>query len=313
MDSLDARVSIVIPSLNTRDLLRSCLRSWMHQRPAANVEVIVVDMSSSDGTLEMIHTEFPECRVIQDVPNRGYGAAVNVGVKQATGEWVVAANSDVEFEDPLFLVRLVSQADDWGSDRAIFGVRLLNPDGSYQRSARALPGRYALAAMFFAPLRYLRGANARALGYIDDGSLSTPSRVGWLTGAVLLLRRDFFESLGGFDELFFMNSEEVDLCARAYQVGGQVVFIPTVSVTHCGGGSVPSRSDALRWLAQGKVRYTRKHFGRVAVLVARVSAVLAYCLSVPVWVLRGMRSGKHHDSWNDAVAYARALKAALRD
>ena len=144
--------------------------------------------------------------------------------------------------------------------------------------------------------------------------MTADTAVGWVTGALLLMRRGLFERLGGFDESFFMNSEEVDLATRIHAIGGEVVYIPGIAVVHHGGGSSPSRRDALGWLAEGLVRYTRKHFGRTWLWTARVAAVLAYASSIPVWILRGaLGRQKPSEALADSRAFAHALGSALHD
>lgn len=276
------------------------------------VDVVVVDMHSTDGSPEMVRADFSQARLIGDTPNRGYGAAANLGARDVRGEWLLILNSDVELTDPRSVGELlrVSAAD---PTVAVVGAQLVGGEGRPQRSAFRLPGPWALAALFCAPLRYLPRVNARALGYVDACELAGPTDIGWVLGAVLLVSHDVFRSLGGFDERFFMNSEEVDLCARVRASGRRVVFHPGVTVVHHGGSSMPSGDQQLRWLAEGSALYTGKHFGLARLRAARVLATVAFASSLPVWAGRVL--GKRW-TWRDASGecrrYGRALLGALR-
>jgi GT2 family glycosyltransferase len=291
-------------------MLRTTLSTLEAQSVLPEAEVVVVDMSSHDGTVEMLRAEFPRVRVLCDVPNRGYGAAVNAGLACAASEWVLACNSDLEFRDPSALGRLLAVAAK--RPRAgVFGVTLVDAEGAPLHSARALPGGWALAAMFCAPLRYLPRLNARALGYMDEAAMSGPTSVGWVCGALLLLRRSALEAVGSFDEDFFMNSEEVDLCARMHEAGMEVVFVPEVSVVHLGGGSTPTAARSRIWLAEGMARYSKKHSQRMSHVAALAAAVIAYVVSLPVWFGRVLlRRQSIREAGGEASAFARSLWAA---
>jgi GT2 family glycosyltransferase len=305
-------LAVIIPSLNTRDLLHTTLDTLLPQLVDVDAEVVVVDMSSTDGTLEMLDGEFDRVRVLRDVPNAGYGAAVNAGVQATVSRWILACNSDLEFREA-GSVRALLEAGETLEHGAVFGARLSSSDGTAAHSAFRLPGRYFFAATFCAPLRYLKRLNARALGYVDDSGMREPTKVGWVSGALLLLRRSALETVGGFDEAFFMNCEEVDLCARVLAAGWDVFLVPGASVVHCGGGSTSGRRRGLVWLAEGQARYTRKHFGPAARGVAFALAWLGYASSLPVWAARAVFGRQSFaEAGAEARDYAAALTAAAR-
>ena len=304
-------LTIIIPSLNTMEHLRNMLRSLSSSAPPGPFDVIVVDMSSTDGTVEMLGNEFPHVRVIGSVPNHGYGSATNVGLAEATGDHVLVCNSDLVFPDGSIerILEVLRQVN----DTTLLGFRLQGADGSPQRSTHRLPGPFALVWMFAAPTRYCSRLNSRLLGYLDEEAMTRRTPVGWVTGAALAAHRSLFERLGGFDEAFFMNSEEVDLCRRVHELGGKVVYAPEVTLTHVGGGSSSDPDLALRWLAQGKVRYTRKHFGRVALFGARLGALAAYFSSFSVWFVRWvLQKTTFEETLDEARRYGSALLEAWR-
>jgi len=299
---------VIIPSLNTCDMLRSMLSSLEPQLAGVHADVVVVDMSSTDGTVQMVESQFTWARVLPDVPNRGYGAAVNAGLKATDARWVLACNSDLEFRQDDAVRTLLAVAQE-RTDAAVLGARLFSADGTPARSAFSLPGRFFLAVTFCAPLRYLRRLNAWALGYLDDAGMHVPTSVGWVSGALLLIDRCALSELGAFDERFFMNCEEVDLCARMHAGGRDVLLVPAAHVVHLGGGSTPVGGRGLTWLAEGQARYSRKHFGTISYGASLVLAWLALASSLPVWAGRALLAKQ---SFADAVSEARMYVVALK-
>jgi GT2 family glycosyltransferase len=282
-------LSLVIPSLSTKGHLETMLSSLAADTAKQPYEVLVVDMSSADGTLEMLQSKFPKVRVLKDVPNRGYGAAANAGIAQAHGTHVFVCNSDLLFHAGT-IDRVVQKLQELGDD-ALLGFRLEGLNGVMQRSALRVPGRLDLIWMFSATVRSSWKLAYRLGRYMSDYDLKETTPVDWVTGAALAGSRALFERLGGFDEEFFMFCEEVDLCRRIHDLGGKVFFVPQVTITHVGGGTLPNSDARTRWIAAGKVRYTRKHHGHLVLFVARLGATLAYLSCYPVWTLSWLRRG----------------------
>jgi GT2 family glycosyltransferase len=304
-------LTVVVPSLNTKNHLGHMLSSLLSVETPSPLEVIVVDMGSTDGTVEMLETNFPQVTVLGDMPNKGYGAAANAGISAATGSHILVCNSDLVFPEGSVkcIVEMLVDSD----QKSILGFRLEGLDGLPQRSTHRLPGPFALIWMFAAPLRYCRRLNSRLLGYLDDSAMVSMTQVGWVTGAALAAHRSLFEQLGGFDEAFFMGSEEVDLCRRVWNLGGTVLYVPQVRLLHVGGGGSPDADRALLWLAQGVARYTRKHFGRGVLAAARVGALAAYASSFPVWLARWiLRRTSLREAVAETKRYGRTLWGAWR-
>jgi GT2 family glycosyltransferase len=282
-------LSLVIPSLNTKGHLENMLSSLAEHRPAGPYEVVVVDMSSTDGTLDMLRSCFPEVRVLTDVPNRGYGAAANAGMAQAKGTHIFVCNSDLVFRQGS-IDRIIQVLAEVGDD-TLLGFKLEGLDGVMQRSALHFPGKLDLIWMFSATVRSSWKLAFRLGGYMADYDMHATTPVDWVTGAALAASRSLFERVRGFDEEFFMFYEEVDLCRRIHDLGGKVLFVPEVAIAHVGGGTLPTSDLRTRWIAAGKVRYTRKHHGHLVLFVARLGATLAYLSCYPVWFSSWVRRG----------------------
>jgi N-acetylglucosaminyl-diphospho-decaprenol L-rhamnosyltransferase len=282
-------VSVVIVAYESRQLLGRCLAALAADTGrTASTEVIVVDQASSDGTVAWLAAEHPVVRVVPLAENVGFGAGNNRGAELASGSWLLLLNSDAFVRPGAIdeLVRLAAARPAIG----VAGPRLLWPDGRLQRSCRRFPTVFRLATEYL----YLRklAPRSRILNgfYCGEFAHDEPRRVDWVTGACLLVRRDLFERLGGFDEAFFLYSEEVDLLYRAAQLGAETWFDPAAEVTHVWGGTA-GRASALTLEEQARshVRFFRKHASPATARRAR--AVLLTGLR-----LRARRSAAHREA-----------------
>jgi GT2 family glycosyltransferase len=225
-------VSVAVISYNTRDILRRCLASVLTEHPH---ELVVADNGSSDGSIEMVRSEFPSARLIVDASNPGYGAASNRAIAECTGPFVLLLNADtiVRAGTLSALLRYMDSHPRVG----LAGPRLLNADGSLQRSCYAFPSTTFLLVEH-SPARALAALVPSArkhffIGWPHDRARAVP----WVLGAALMIRRDAFDAVGGFDPSFHMYYEEVDLAYRMAASGWETHFAPVADVTHLGGAS----------------------------------------------------------------------------
>jgi N-acetylglucosaminyl-diphospho-decaprenol L-rhamnosyltransferase len=282
-------VSVVIVSYESRELLARCLAALAADAGrAATVETIVVDQASQDGTAAWLAAEHRDVRLVALSENVGFGAGNNRGAEVAAGRWLLLLNSDA-FVRQGAIDELVRFAETRPAVGAV-GPRLLWPDGRLQRSCRRFPTVFRLATEYL----YLRklAPRSRALNgfYCGEFAHAAPRRVDWLTGACLLVRRELFERLGGFDEAFFLYSEEVDLLYRASELGAETWYDPAAEVAHVWGGTAARASArVLEEQARSHVRYLDKHVSRAA--AGRARRVLLAGLR-----LRAPRSAAHREA-----------------
>ena len=243
-------VSAIVVTYNAQPWIERCLES------VRGHEVIVVDHGSSDGTLDAVERRFPDAIVLRR-ENRGYGAGLNAGMHAATGEYFLLLNSDAWAEAGA-VERLVRFADEHPS-AGLVGPRALNPDGTRQLTVRGFPTLWRLATEYLFLRKLAPRTRALNAFYAGGRDLSRTQTVEWVMGFAMLVRRKAIDDVGGFDEGFFLFSEETDLCRRLWDAGWEVWYLPDAEFTHVAGASHGGRlfDENVR----GHVRYLGKHRG----------------------------------------------------
>ncbi len=266
-------VSVSLVNTNSRDLLLACLESLQD----TDVEVVVLDNASEDGSAAAAAERFPEVRLIEQRHRAGFGANHNTVIRATTGRYVFVLNED-------------TTSDDWGFERmvahldanprvAALAPRLVYPDGRLQASAWRFPtpGRAALGLVSLSRVTAVQSGG------------SQPRDIDWGMGAALLLRREALDEVGVFDERFFIYSEEVDLQYRLHRAGWRVQYFPAVSVVHHESqfsAGIPERRINEMW--RSRHLYWRKHH---SVAGARVAAL---CTGAK-YALRGLARARDRD------------------
>jgi GT2 family glycosyltransferase len=264
-------VSVLVVSHNVRDLLLEALQA-LGNDGCPNLQLIVVDNASADGSAEAVERDFPTADVLGLAGNLGYGKANNLAFQRAKGDLILLLNPDVTISPGCLdhLVRFLEEHPDAGA----VGPRLVRPDGSPDLAARRSFPTPETSLYRFAALSRLFPGSARFnrynLGALDP-ALEHEMDAG--TGACLLVRREAIDRVGLFDPDFFMYGEDLDLCYRIKAGGWKVWYVPSAMAVHVKGTStrqVPMRMQyefhRAMWI------YHRKH--HAAALPAPVNAAI---------------------------------------
>jgi GT2 family glycosyltransferase len=212
-------------------------------------EVVVVDNNSSDGSIDYfknLQSQFDNFSVIAGSQNNGFAKASNIGAGSASGEFLLFLNPDTEFiETGMQKVLDFFNSKNKVEKIGIVGAKLLNPDNSIQYSCRSFP---TLARQFYESyFLYRIFSRSKIFGsyFLSDWNHESIRKVDWLSGAFMLIKKEVFKKFGGFDEGYFMYSEDADICLRLSRAGFKNYYFSQYSIRH-DDGAVASSNKALR-------------------------------------------------------------------
>jgi GT2 family glycosyltransferase len=222
-------VVVAVVSWNTRELLAACLRSLASDAEAGRAEVWVVDNASSDGSPDMVEAEFLWVRLVRSAENLGFGRAVNLVSRRTRSAWVAAANADIRLEPETLSVLIEAGARDPAA--GVVAPMLVLRDGTIQPSLQPFPTLLDAALLRLRIYRLSRRIGRRLYlrAYRDPAEGGV---VDWAAGAFLLVRRDAFDQVGGFDDEQWLYAEDLDLAWRLSRAGWRTRYEPRAIVHH---------------------------------------------------------------------------------
>ncbi|MDH5405201.1 MAG: glycosyltransferase family 2 protein [Candidatus Aminicenantes bacterium] len=270
------KLSIIIVNYNSSDFLKKCLASLYQSNPTTPFEVLVVDNSSSDNSVEMVRRDFPQITLIENKENIGFAPANNQALQRCRGEFVLFLNPDTMLLSGS--VDALVETMQKGNKVGILGCRLLNEDGTLQLSWGRMVNLANEFWQRFISRRYEKG-NRLITRHLQRKSrqLHHPH---WVTGACMLARREALEEVGDFDQNFFMFLEDVDLCHRIRKKGWEILYTPSAEVIHLRGKSMETnRAAALKAYRKSQLHFYRKHYGRVRWTMLRIYLLCKFTLS----------------------------------
>lgn len=272
-----ARVSVIIVSYNAPCFLELCLDSVQASLKDLDGEIIVVDNASTEGCVEMVREKFPKVKLQANSENRGFSKGVNQGVRQASGEYILILNPDsVLPEDAIVKVLDFAVTQ---KDLGAVGCRFMDGRGEFlPECKRNFPG---IRSASFKLLGLNRGYYADHLKEEESGEVEV------LSGAFMLMRRNLFNQLNGFDEDYFMYGEDIDLSYRIRRAGFRNHYLGNLGIIHFKGESSLRESSHLQHFYGALEIYYRKHF--------RNSVLGRYLLGALVSTAIRLRSRKGSD------------------
>lgn len=229
-------ISIIIVHYKVPECLREAIYSIYQADLTENTEIIVVDNASNDNSSQTTKVEFPNVAWIQLKQNIGFGKACNIGAKHASGKYILLLNPDTVISKTSLSVayNLLENRQDIG----LMGPKILNPDGTLQASCRRSFPTPAVAISYFTGLSKLFPKSKLLSRY--HMTFMDPDQSGELeaiSGSFMFIRRSLFNEINGFDEIFFMYGEDLDLCWRIREKGFKVWYEPSTQIIHRKGRS----------------------------------------------------------------------------
>ena len=305
----DPKVAVVVISYDTKDLLLESLASVFESASNTEIEVVVVDNASTDGSYEAVCVTFPRVRAIRNDTNRGFGAACNQAITSTRSPLILLLNSDAQLTPEGFsaLLDCMRTNDRCGAA----SCRIFNAEGALVVNTRSFLTALN-QALEQARLTGSIGSRSLRRTYVpeyDENLLDCT--VDWIDGACLLLRRAALEQSGLFDERFFMYSEDEDLCFRLKKHGWSICHSGHGSAIHHGGASSSqNRLEMLRQFYYSQMLFLLKHRGQASVALYTVAMKTVLFLKR---LVMSRRSGDVQDLDERLIALRRARDIAVPD
>lgn len=230
-------ISIIIVNYNTAAIISDCIDSLLKQQNI-QAEIIVIDNASTDNSLDVLRNYGDKIKIIANPENSGFGKANNIAFKTSTGRYIFLLNPDACLTDANALTNLISFMDKH-PDCGLAGPRVMKN----QRITT--------------PQHYYPGEK-----FLHKGFANLPGKIAWVIGACMIIRREVFAAVSGFDENYFLYAEETDLCLRIRQQGYTIEYFADVAVNHIGGASEKTNPTAAVWRRKqnGMHIFYRKHY-----------------------------------------------------
>lgn len=274
-------ISVIIVNHNASDVLSQCVLSILNACHGASV--IVVDNASTDESLSLLESSFPNesrLEILRNQQNLGFAVACNMGTRLAKGPYLLYLNPDCLIDENTLPRLLASLGENPGA--GMVGGLLVNPDGTEQAGGRRkIPTPWRTLVRVF----NLTGLARRYPRVFSDFNLhrqplpDKPIEVEAISGACMLVRREALEEVGGFDEGYFLHCEDLDWCMRFLHKGWKILFVADARVMHHQGVCSRSRPVFVEWHKhRGMMRFYRKHFRH------QYPGVLMWLVGIGVWL-----------------------------
>ena len=269
-------LSIIIVNYNVKEFILNLLASLQPALKDISSEIIVVDNDSEDNSVEAIRSKHPEVILVENKKNLGFGAANNIGLEKSTGKYILFLNPDTIVRQNTFstMIKFFEENPSAG----LAGCKILNPDGSLQLPCRrSFPGPWTSftkltgLSTIFPKSKLFAKYN---LTYLDENETYEVDAV---SGAFMMIRREVYDKIGGFDPIFFMYGEDLDLCYRTQKEGYKVFYVHSTEIIHYKGESTKrSTLDETNVFYKAMQLFVKKHLSSsiIVQLVLRLAIVL---------------------------------------
>lgn len=254
-------LSIIIVNYNGKKYLKDCLDSIYEKCSKMDFEIVVIDNNSSDDSIGFIKANYNEVILIESQENFGFAKGNNKAVKYANGEYILLLNNDtVLLDDIAPAINALKKNENVGA----VGIKMLDGNKNYSLSVGNFPNPFSLVRFSI--------FQKKEADFVSGNFRESTYNVDWITGAFLLTKKEYWSSINGLDEDYFMYVEDVDFCKKIQNLDKQIVFLPTVSYVHYVGFN-PKREYKL---ITGYKIYAKKHFNFFGNIIAQSALAINY-------------------------------------
>ena len=276
-------LSIIIVNYNVKVFLQNLLDSIKRAAAGLQTEIIIVDNASDDGSVELLREKYPHIKLMVNQTNLGFGKANNLALKEAQGKFILLLNPDAIVAEDTFkkMIEFFNKTPDAG----LAGCKILNPDGTLQLPCRrSFPGPWTSFTKVTGLSTLFPGSKIFArynLTYLDENQTY---EVDAISGSFMMMRKEVYIKVGGFDEQFFMYGEDLDLCYRIQKAGYKVYYVHSTQIIHYKGESTKRSSiDETKVFYKAMHLFVKKHLStsflvqlilQTAIIVRRLFAYI---------------------------------------
>lgn len=250
------QLSVIILNYNVRYFLEQCVLSVQKALEAIEGEIIVIDNNSSDDSCAMMKELFPNIKLIENKENLGFPKGNNIGVAQANGEYICILNPDTVVAEDTFTKILNTK--NWQLNTGIIGCKLIDGTGSFlPESKRGIPTPWVAFTKIFGLYKI---SNVFGKYYAQHLTENQSGKVDILVGAFMIMKRELYNEIGGFDENCFMYSDDIDLSYMALKKGKINYYLHETSIIHYKGESTIRDSKYMKRFQEAMQFFYKKHF-----------------------------------------------------
>ncbi len=304
-DKIAADITTIMVSYNTESLLPKAINTLRDAATGFRLKIVIIDNVSRDGSVSLIRRDFPDCILIENKKNVGFGRANNQALSLIEGRYVLLLNTDA-FVSPDTLEKTIAYMDK-NRKCGVLGVKLVGREGDLQPSCRYFPTPLNLFLQRTGLNRLFPGTRL-----VDDMSWNhdLARECDWVPGCYFLLRKEVIEEIGLFDERYFLYCEEVDLCFSAKKAGWQVHYYPGTTVIHLGGESAKTDNQITdsglqveKFQIESELLYFRKNYGLNAVILHVMLNMITDFISPIKRLLKRSRPVGWRECWRHVLLY----------
>lgn len=283
-------ISVIIVNYNTASLLLQCVSSIIEHTRGVSYELIIVDNGSCEDDLELLRHE-SRFTLIELHENLGFGRANNAGVKEAKGEHIFLLNPDtILVNDAISILykHLIEHPH-----TGICGGNI------YNKEMQPAHSYHVLLPSILSEMDFACGQIFRRIRYGKNAQFNNTGKemeVAMITGADMMIRRQAWEKVNGFDPAFFMYCEDADLCLRVKSQGYSIVSVPDASIIHLEGKSFVESEDHCRRVLDGRFTYFRKHYSWIYNKVSNILNISSLLAAIMVCTILSKRERRNNYS-----------------
>ena len=253
------QLSVIILNYNVRYFLEQCVLSVEKALAGIDGEIIVIDNNSPDDSCAMMKAKFPHIKLIENKENSGFPKGNNIGVAQAKGEYLCILNPDTIVAEDTFTK--IMKTENWQLNTGIVGCKLIDGSGAFlPESKRGVPTPWVAFTKIFGLYKLFPKSNWFNQYYAQHLSKNESGKVSILVGAFMVLKRDLYLQVGGFDENCFMYSDDIDLSYMILKTGKSNYYFHETSVIHYKGESTIRDGTYMKRFREAMQFFYKKHF-----------------------------------------------------